>query len=213
MIEISVVFSRQVKTVQFILVSSSYSRAVLASIGGQLLKLHYRSCKNIDLSQLVPCDRLKELEFNCYTSFNETIDTPIIQPFLPKLKNLKSTDTCLGALSPVFECARVALKHLNLSCCHLGVPGVTQLSWRDIPDLWPNLETIDLSCATDLTMDNLRLFVFRMENLKWIGVHLIDWEDEEEVKSFDDLKKELQEKKSISLYENVAEFSGCCYHH
>ena len=87
----------------------------------------------------------------------------------------------------MFECARVALKHLNLSCCHLGVPGVTQLSWRDIPDLWPNLETIDLFCATDLTMDNLRLFVFRMENLKWIGVHLIDWEDEEEVKSFDDL--------------------------
>ena len=176
-IKILVVFVWQMEIVEIMRVSFPYCRALLASIGGQLLQLTY-FCQNIDLSQLVPCDQLENLKIEWFCSINQSMATPIIQPFLPNLKNLKCY-TCFGALSTVFECARVPLKHLLLDCCHLGVPEVTHLNWRDIPDLWPNLETFELVNAKCLTMDNLRLFVFRMENLKSIGVpkNMIDLED------------------------------------
>ena len=212
MIKISVAFVWQLEAVTFKTVSSSYCQALLASIGGQLLKLEYLLCQDIDLSQLVPCDQLENLNIDLFCSINQSMATPIIQPFLPSLKNLVCKP-CLGAISPVFECARVPLKHLLMTCCHLGVSRVTHLNWRDIPDLWPNLETIVFFRAKSLTVDKLRLFVFRMENLKSIKVphEIMNLEDANEVKLFGELQEELKTKNIILSSSNPSMLPCHCY--
>lgn len=151
----------------FIGISSSFCHAILNSIGGQLLNLFFVNSRNIDLSLLAVCNQLEELDIDCDCSFKTTIEKPV-QNFLPRLKIFVSY-SCLGSLSPVFECRKSSLKKLTLICSHLGVPGVTHLNWSHVPDLWPILEEMHIfNASKNLTIDIRRLFMSRMKPLKLV---------------------------------------------
>ena len=120
-------------------------RAVMASLGGQLLSVKYDSCENIDFAALVPCAGLRVLEIKC--GINEK---PISSPnsidadtFLPQLKKLH-VDCCLVRESRLFEKGRPMLEDSCIRCVHFGISGASKSNWEDVPHLWPQLQRLEL---------------------------------------------------------------------
>ena len=123
--------------------------------GDQLRKLDLQSCGEIDpITELLPnCKQLESLAMeNCnFISINAAEFSKRVPPavladssnqFLPRLRNLTSKLTCFGPWSPLFDCHRPSLMSLDVNCFHIGLPGVSRVSWIDTPNLWPHLQQI-----------------------------------------------------------------------
>ena len=113
-----------------------YCEAVLAALGHLLLSVTWEN--ENDLSLLIPCTQLEELEIK---SFKEP--KKILTDFLPNLKKLVVNGGCLGAFMRTFETFRPSLTHVRLNCAHFGKNG-SLFKWEDLPLLWPNLENFSL---------------------------------------------------------------------
>ena len=94
---------------------------ILTVFGPELQQLTYNFCPEINLEELSPCVKLKQLSIlNPRSSLllNSKGNSPKLD-FLTQLKSLES-DTCLGSYwSRIFE-EKSSLSHISLYCCHIG---------------------------------------------------------------------------------------------
>jgi len=78
---------KQVEEIFFSYVSSDYCRAILTTIGKQLIKIEFYHCEDMDLGCLLPCTNLEVLTIGklCTVDASVSIQNRIL---LPKLKKL-----------------------------------------------------------------------------------------------------------------------------
>ena len=163
-------FSFQVEFINFFNVSPSVRQIVLDSIGGHRLReLFLFDCRDVDpVAELPRFNRLENLWIECPTMIHigdEDFLVLRLPPgiladsglFLPNLKTLSTAGNCLDHWSRLFECHRPSLTSLQLSCCHFGLPSMSQFNWDDTPRLWPNLMQLTLigSCLVSYFNFNL----------------------------------------------------------
>ena len=112
-------FDQFLEEVTFLGVSTTNFNSVLAVLGSKLLKMSFRSCKDVDLGHFLPFLQLQvlNLDKDCTLTAGgvESIQT---DTFLPNLKKL-STKICLGKSSRLFE-EKSILTDLTLCCSHIG---------------------------------------------------------------------------------------------
>ena len=189
-------------------------RAVLASLGDQLLSVKYHHCKSIDLAELVPCIGLRVLEIES-GDVKPTSSTTLIDAdtFLPQLRKF-SVDLCLGQETRLFENYRPTLVDLAIRCVHLGISGASESSWDDVPQLWPQLRSLDLwSPSKTLTFDKLRQIIPQMPYLRSLTLpyRTLPPEDEEDDKEYNDFLNQLKQR-SIPIELSFEEDGeGCCH--
>ena len=141
-------------------VPAAYRQRLLSNTGGHLRKMKMHYCTNIDpIVELMPCTQLESLELNM--SSLELRPTHCLidanANFLPSLVNLKTSVTCLGDWSSLFECPRPLLTNLSLSCSHIGIASKSPLfDWHNIPEMWPNLQSLTILSTLNLTLDKLQ---------------------------------------------------------
>ena len=153
--------------------------AVLAFLGSNLLKLDFRSCKDIDLGHFLPFLHLEDLNLdnNCSTT---AIDVELIQAdaFLPNLKNI-SSEICLGKSSRLFE-EKSTLTKLNLCCSHIGIAEASSCLWDSILKLWANVESLSISSSPGLSIPTMCQIVSQLEKLKRVEfAKEFPWSEEE----------------------------------
>ena len=174
-----------------------YTQAVLATnIGLQLTRLVFSAAEYfhqyIDLAHLRPCVNLEELKIGAHCTVS--LSALSVGPFLPSLKKLV-TGCCLGEWSRLFERQRPLLTCLNLSCCHIGIPEVSDFNWNELPSLWPALEQLHVNLPTKgLYLDELPPIISQMKRLKRVQMPIPSWElqpTEEEKKLADHLKSKI----------------------
>ena len=173
--------SFQIESIRFYRVPTDYRHAILDGLGGdQLRKLTLYVCGDVDpLADLLPNKRLENLAIQRCTlipivnsaEFAERVPRAVLadcaNQFLPQLKELVTTVTCLGYWSRLFECHRPNLIELDLSCSHIGLRSVSQFDWSDAPNLWPNLEILKFYCNESESTANA---------LKSIAPHLSEFQ-------------------------------------
>ena len=154
--------------VQFYSIPPDYCQAVLKGIGKQLLQLSFNDCLYIDLTNLLPCIQLEQLDFDSLSTVRTPTAIHFDGPFLPRLKKLVDlSSSCLGLWSSLIETERPLLTELRVHCAHIGISSVSHFQWTDIPTLWPNLRTLNVKSAKGLTLDTLcRHILPRMGNLE-----------------------------------------------
>ena len=86
--------------------------------------------------------------------------------FLPNLKSLSMVGTCFGHWSRLFECHRPSLSALHLTYCHIGRSSMGQFNWDDTPNLWPNLQKLELFQAGHQTRKLLKKIVPQLKEFK-----------------------------------------------
>lgn len=86
--------------------------------------------------------------------------------FLPNLKTLTTAGTCLGHWSRLFECRRPWLTAFHFSCCHIGLPSMSEFNWTDAPQLWPNLRRLTLLNLGRQTTEMLKQVVPQLNNFR-----------------------------------------------
>ena len=153
-------------------VKADYRQLLLSHIGGHLHKMKFFYCFNIDpIAELLHCAELKNLEikissFIPHPSHRFGIDAE--NQFLPSLENLKTSKTCFGDWSSLFECPRPSLTHLILSCSHIGIASKSPLfDWHNIPEMWPNLQVLVILSNSNLTLDKLEVSL-NFEQLQFV---------------------------------------------
>ena len=154
-------------------VKADYRQLLLSHIGGHLHKMKFFYCFNIDpIAELLHCAELKNLEikissFIPHPSHRFGIDAE--NQFLPSLENLKTSETCFGDWSSLFECPRPSLTHLILSCSHIGIASKSPLfDWHNIPEMWPNLQYLAILSTLNLTLDKLDVILNQFNKLKLV---------------------------------------------
>ena len=178
-----------------------YRQAVLSTLGHQLRSLKFEGCENIDLHrELLPCTRLEKLEFGvgCVFSVVQTL----IEPFTSHLEILETRE-CLDLPSSFFEEPMPSLTELHLSCAHFGSsekmeeyvePIACNVSWTDIPRLYPNLKVISVGdvCAS-FTPNVLRLVASQFPLLQTISLSdMIPYHDADWQRLVDDLPSPIR---------------------
>ena len=208
----------QVKKVTFNELSPEFTRTALSSLGGQLQKLKFRNNSTIDPYQLFFCPLVQNLVIGSYCNVwsLSPADLPTGLPFLPILGSMNST-SCFGPWSALIEIMpKTSLTHLSLYCSHFGIPeSITGAikSWKDVPDLFPNLQVLSLYRADGLTLEILLDVIPRLTSLQLLELP----KDLLNLEELQQLKKELNcgessisfdfaNPRGISLYNK-----NCCY--
>lgn len=203
----------QVHTVTLTSCPVDYRRAVLAALGGQLLRLKLDNCLELDLTDLKICNRLKELEFNFGCEFLP-LSVKAEEPFLPCLQKLRLDDIlrCVGLTSRFFETVKPSLTELRLSCAHFGVREASEFDWGDLPLLFPNLKLFEF-CAPSksLTLEKVRDLVPRLHNLETLRIPYGTLCVPEEIEEANRFIDELQQRSS-SIDLEFQEDNGECYY-
>ena len=138
---------------QFYNIPPVYCQAVLKGIGRQLLRLSFNDCLYIDLTNLLPCIQLEQLDFDSLSTVRTPTAIHFDGPFLPRLKKLVDlSSSCLGLWSSLIETERPLLTELRVHCAHIGISSVSHFQWTDIPTLWPSLRTLNVKSAKGLTL-------------------------------------------------------------
>lgn len=188
----------QVERIIFQDVSEERCKAVLEGVGSRLKKLKFDASWDrpsyeeiiINLAHLQYSTSLEELEIGWKFEIESTaLDIPL-ENFLPRLKDL-SVYMCLNQSSHFFERPFPSLIELKLHCCHLGIPGVCEFNWMDLPVLWPNLKTLDVGYARNLSLDILLYILPRMAQLKCLTLPKYMLQSEEEEQWIAELKQHL----------------------
>ena len=150
-------------------VSASYRQTVLSVIGSQLLDLSFFNCQDIDVeAELFPCTKLKELFINCGSTVSPiaTESTISAERFLPDIQVLFLT-SCSPDLLRLFETSRPSLTKLTCKCIHFGIRGANSCYWADLPQLWPNLEMLNVdSNSRSFSIQGLRQMRSAIRKLK-----------------------------------------------
>ena len=175
-------FFSQLNEIIFYKISDEYRKVVLNCIDAdQIHTMKFVNCKDIDpITELLPCTSLEKLAIwnSGFLPFDDASasalrDSPEDQTnysqFLPNLKNFATYNSCLGECSPLFECHRPSLTALILSCSHIGISS-TPLNWEDIPDLWPNLESLHLDKTSGLSIKMVSQILPRLVHLQTLGL-------------------------------------------
>ena len=156
-------------------VSPEFTRTALSSVGGKLMKLKFRNDSTIDPYQLFFCPQLESLVIGSYCNIwpLSPAELPTGLPFLPNLQKLTST-SCFGPWSALIELMpKPSITHLNLYCSHFGIPeSITGAikSWKDGPDLFPNLQILSLYRADGLSLGELLDIVPRLTSLQELEI-------------------------------------------
>lgn len=160
----------QVRFITFGPVDAEYRKAILSSLGSQLISLCFVLGQDFDLIELLPCTQLRQLVIT-KCEFKST-QTPIPKEvFLPALRFLH-LQSCLEAPN-LLHMEIPSLVELRLHCAHFGLPEVSNLNWNDLPLLYPNLRHFILCYpCKSLTLDLVRKFPLELANLKSIELPL-----------------------------------------
>ena len=192
--------------------SAENRRAVMASLGGQLLSVKYDCCENIDLAELVSCTELRDLEIQ-YGNVKPTKSTKSIdaETFLPQLRKLH-VDCCLGLESRLFENVRPTLVDLYIRCVHFGIPEASKSHWDDAPRLWPQLQSLELWCPSKtLTFDKVRQIIPQMPYIRYLMLPYDTFPPEEECKAYNDFQNQLRHRPIPIILGFEEDMGGCCY--
>ena len=152
------------------------------------------------LTELLPCKQLQELK----VGFSDFKQLPMAiegsESLLSTLKILKTT-SCIPQLSRLFDLAIPSLTELHLNCSHFGLPGAGNLSWYELPRLYPNLQVFSLrQPCKNLTLDVLHLIVSQLPRLVSIQLPIEILQSDIDKQLGDDLVEEYEDKSpSISL--------------
>jgi len=187
-------------------------RAVLASLGGQLLSVKYDGCENIDFAELVPCTGLRVLEIE-YGDVKRTSSTNSIdaETFLPQLRNLH-VDCCLGRESRLFENVRPTLEDLYIRCVHFGISGASKSNWEDVPHLWPQLQRLELWCPSKaLTFDKVLQIIPQMPYIRYLMLPYETFPSEEDKTTYNDFQTHLKQRPIPIILAFDEDMDGCCY--
>ena len=189
--------SFQVEEIGMSCVPTDYRTVIIDCLGGdRLRKLKLDICEDVDpLVELLPSSKGLQFLSLCDCTMAPIADLSVLvqrvprailddcsNQFLPKLKKLKSVNTCIGYWSLLFECHRPALAKCILNCSHIGLfPSVTQcINWSDAPTLWPNLQVLgflsNLECAAVNTLNAIAPHLAEFQYLEKLIVptHLIN---------------------------------------
>ena len=206
--------------VDFQSIAPDYCQAVLKGIGGQLIKVNFKSCLYIDFAHFQPCTRLEEMNIDGTSSVKLATLNPTInlETFLPRLKILvDSSSSCLGQWSRIFETKRPSLIDLRTHCAHFDISGVSAFQWSDLPTLLPNLETFDIKSAKCLTLDTICYQILPwMKKLTTLrlpvpGTTLLPSQEEKEsAKMFQDQWRRYSPLLNLVFYQSVP-FGTCCF--
>ena len=184
------------RNVFFEYVPGEYLEAVLSSLGGQLTELDLSQCINLLPSQLAPCTQLEKLDIvNCeFKPLSNSIQIDDVT--LPNLKKLTCV-TCLGQSSLLLEKLLMPLlAELLIGCVHFGIVGASNMTWDDVPRLYPNLKDLNLSnpCKS-LTLEKLRQITTQLPFLESIALPQEMLESDIEKQLGDELITELEQRK------------------
>ena len=194
--------------------SAEYCKAIVASLGSQLLSINWKDkVDDVDFALLGPCTQLEELEIhatvNCSRLNNKFI---VIEDFLPKLKKLVS-ECCLVTYMLAFESVRPTLTEVRLNCAHFGAcydddddDAHPLCEWEDVPNRWPNLENFSLekyNKRLSLNLNEMRDIFPRFKNLKSLILPiepiLSDSDVDEYYSDFDSWQEEEEDREREEL--------------
>jgi hypothetical protein len=142
--------------------------------------------------------------------------------FLPNLKELKISSTCLDYWSRLFECHRPSLTKLKLSCFHIGLSSMSPFNWSDAPVLWPNLKELGLlntrECTTLDPLRSITPHLKEFQKLEKLLVVPIDFRREHWTWNPNSLLGALIQLPDHALpvglrVENVDGYPYICFHH
>lgn len=202
-------------------VSTIYRKAVLTSIGAQLLHVTFVSCESIEIADLSPCTQLEVLRIFFSSSLlkdeNESKTYSDSETFLPKLDRLES-DICLGEISRIFE-EKSSMTHLDLECCHVNTKA-NAMNWNDIVKCWQRIHTLRIRRCTGLNMAMAESLSLQMPKLRELTLPslMLNCKGEREM-SFElmdyfsrrPLKIRLKFERSQSSIECPYQLPGCAY--
>lgn len=200
-------------------VSTNYRKAVLSSIGPQLLHVTFVSCVSIEIADLFPCTQLEVLRifFSSSLTKDENLNESDFDTFLPKLDRLES-DICLGEISRIFE-EKLSMTHLELECCHVNTKA-SSMNWNDIVKCWQRIHTLRIRRCTGLNMAMTKTLSLQMPKLKELSLPslMLNSKDEREM-SFElmdyfnkrQLKIRLKFDRTQSSIECPYQVPGCAY--
>ena len=192
--------------------STEYRRAVIASLGGQLLSVKYKYCSGLDWAEMVSCNRLQELEIESCTDDKPTSSMPInAKTFLPRLRKF-IIDVCLGEWSRLFETSRPTMKDLSINCVHFGIAGASDKNWDDVPCLWPKLEELRLWYPSkSLTYDKMCQVIPQMASLSSVRLPYGTLRSEEEEEASNDFEDQLKRRSTPIELDFAEDGYGCCH--
>jgi hypothetical protein len=137
-----------------------------------------------------------------------------------KFTNLKklTTNCCLSQLSRLFETTIPSLITLQLHCAHFGIVIGSDMKWKHLPLLYPNLEEFTLSrICKKLTLGSIRLIAVQLPKLRYIRLPCAMLQSEEDKQMADELVDKFRNLPSnivLAFYDepNGNDDAGeCCY--
>lgn len=211
----------QIVDMELIEVSASYRKVLLAMIGPQLRNVRFSMCFDIDASaDLLPCTKVERLSIvDSYIRPLPADSTISKESFLPRLKSLYSSSTCLHNVSHLLETPRPSLLRFYCRCLHIGIPeSNSRCTLMDIPKLWPNLEELVVGFPNEgVMLGNLlkiEPIIPQLEKLKRLVLRFTAMENEEEEEQIiNDLEARFRKLKCRLFvdFSFMNEISSCMY--
>lgn len=172
------------------------------------------------MADLAPCTALEELKI--YKINNQNKMPKITQLVAAqKLKNLTELTTyyCLGQSSRLFKTTIPSLIKLRLHCAHFGIVVGSDMKWKDMPHLYPNLEEFTLfRICEKLTIGSIRLIAMQLPKLQNISLPRAMLRSDADKQTADELVDEFRNLPSyinFTFYDEPINDSrdpgDCCY--